>query len=224
MSNVQLATENVRNIHQRILAVYEEVTSVQKEDKKVNNQYTFVSHDAVVKGLRGSLVKNRIVVEVSTESCTQDGNRTEVSLNIKFVNADTPTDLVEVKSCGHGIDPQDKGVGKAVSYAFKTALLKNFLLESCDEDNEKSHIEYKSGSVSKKSPIYITSSQISELKSKLMQAGLPETDFLARCKIQDFKYIEAHRFDGAIAYLSAMPSLIEQSKSPLNGHHEGAIQ
>lgn len=224
MGNVQLATENVRNIHQRMLAVYEEVTSVQKEDKKVNNQYTFVSHDAVVKALRVSLIKNRISLEVSTESCTQDGNRTEVLLNIKFVNADVPVDLVEVKSFGHGIDPQDKGVGKAVSYAFKTALLKNFLLESSDEDNEKSHTDYKPAAAHKKAPIYITTSQIAELKSRLIQAGLPEDDFLSRCKIQDFKYIEAHRFDGAIAYLSAMPSLIEKSKSPLNGHHEGAIQ
>lgn len=224
MSNVQLATDNVRNIHQRMLAVYAEVTSIQKEDKKVNNQYTFVSHDAVVKALHEPLVKNGICLEVSTEDCEQDGNRTKILMLIRFVNVDNPTNFIEVKSYGYGIDPQDKGVGKAVSYAFKTALLKNFCLESSDEDNEKSHTEYKPASAPKKAPIYITTSQIAELKSKLMQAGLDESDFLSRCKIQDFKYIEAHRFDGAIAYLSSMPSLIEQEKCQLNFPHKGAIQ
>src|SRR5215210_9146105 len=103
--------ESSPNIHQRMLAVYREVTTVTKEDKKVNGQYKFVSHDAVAKLLHVPLAENGICLEVSEKDCEQDGNRTKVKLVIKFVNADKPSEFIEVESYGYGIDPQDKGPG-----------------------------------------------------------------------------------------------------------------
>jgi len=211
MSNVT-QIQPIKNIHQRMLAVYEEVTTIQKEDKKVNNQYKFVSHDAVIKALHEPLVKNGICLEVSTNECEQDGNRTKISMLIKFVNVDNPTNFIEVKSYGYGIDPQDKGIGKAVSYAFKTALLKNFCLESCDEDNEKSDINYNAASPK----VYISSKQIEELRFTLKEAGLLEQEFLSKGKISDLKYLEAHKFEGAMKFIKV------NTQQMLNGHQEGA--
>jgi hypothetical protein len=135
-------TMGEKNIYQRLAEVMKAVGYVQKENKKVNNQYTFVSHDAVTAKLRPALIENGIMPIVTVKHSAQDGNRTEVTILVKFVNIDKPDEIVEVESFGYGIDPQDKGPGKAVSYAFKYALLKTFCLETGD-DPERDNIEYE---------------------------------------------------------------------------------
>src|SRR5574343_346456 len=101
------------NIHQRMLAVMKDVGYIQKGDKTVNNQYRFVSHDSVTAKLR-----------------------------VEFINVDEPSDRVTINAFGYGIDPQDKGPGKAVSYAVKYAYLKAFALETGD-DPERDSIDHK---------------------------------------------------------------------------------
>lgn len=132
----------VRNIYQRMHAVMQAVSYVQKEDKKVNNQYTFVSHDAVTAKIRPALIANGIITVPRVTKWQQDGNRTECDLEVDFVNIDKPEERLTVSMFGFGIDPQDKGPGKAISYAVKYALLKAFSLETGD-DPEKDQIEHK---------------------------------------------------------------------------------
>lgn len=132
-----------KNIYQRLHSVMQEVKGVNKGNTKVNNQYKFVSHDAVAKALHDPLVNNGIMLVTSVNDIKQDGNRTSVNLVMSFVNIDDPKDFVGVSFPGYGIDPQDKGVGKAISYAFKYGLLKTFCLETGD-DVEKDNIDYVS--------------------------------------------------------------------------------
>jgi len=130
------------NIHQRINAVMKKLDYVQKENKKVNNQYTFVSHDAVTAAVRVHLVDEGIVVIPSVTNHIQDGNRTEVDLQVDFVNIDKPEDKVSINVFGYGVDQQDKGPGKAFSYAKKYAFLQLFALETGD-DPERSNIDHE---------------------------------------------------------------------------------
>lgn len=130
------------NIHQRMLAVMRDINYVQKTDKTVNGQYRFVTHDAVTAKVRESLCKHGIVSLITVERHAQDGNRTEADVRVEFVNVDEPVDRVTIHAFGYGIDPQDKGPGKAVSYAVKYAYLKAFALETGD-DPEKDSIEHK---------------------------------------------------------------------------------
>lgn len=134
--------EGSMNIYQRMAAVMKDVSYVQKEDKKVNNQYTFVSHDAVTAKIRPALLAHGVLPVVSVKDHVQDGNRTEATILVRFVNVDKPDEAIEVESFGYGIDPQDKGPGKAVSYAFKYALLKVFCLETGD-DPERDSIDHQ---------------------------------------------------------------------------------
>lgn len=124
------------NIYQKIVAVMGEIDCIQKSDKKVNGQYTFVSHDQVTAAIHPVLVKFGIVIIPTVETCIQVGNRTEVTLNVSFVNADVPADRFSLVSVGYGIDSSDKGPGKAVSYAYKYALLKAFCLETSDDPDK----------------------------------------------------------------------------------------
>lgn len=114
-----------------------ELDYIQKGSNKVNGQYTFVSHDAVTAKVHPLLVKYRIVVVPTVEEVKQDHNRTEVKLAVSFINGDDPKDSFTVRFPGYGIDSGDKGPGKAVSYAYKYALLKVFSLETGDDpDND----------------------------------------------------------------------------------------
>ncbi len=141
------------NICQRIRSIMEEVSYVQKEDKKVNNQYKFVSHDAVTAKIRPALLKHGVIAIPSYFDISVDGNRTNCSMSMTFVNVDKPEDKIEIPCAGfgQGIDPQDKGAGKAMSYAYKYALLKIFALETGD-DPEKDNIDYTPPKVIEKSP------------------------------------------------------------------------
>jgi hypothetical protein len=130
-----------KNIYQRLHAAMETVSYVQKDPKKSGMQYTFASHDAVTAKVRPALLAAGIVTTVSVKSFSQDGNRTEATVVMRFVNVDNPSDFVEVEAFGYGIDPQDKGPGKAVSYACKYAMLKTLSLETGD-DPERDQIQH----------------------------------------------------------------------------------
>jgi hypothetical protein len=131
------------NIHQRILEVMSEISYIKKGDKKVNNQYTFISHDDVTAALHPLMVKHGITCLTSVLDHSQDGNRTGVTISLTFTNVDDIRESVEVHGFGHGIDPQDKGAGKALSYAAKSLLLKTFMIETGDRDNEADLIDHK---------------------------------------------------------------------------------
>jgi hypothetical protein len=130
-----------KNIHQRIHAVMLEVDYVQK-DRDVG-KYKVVSHDAVTAKVRPVLVKHGVIYYPQNMTSLQDGNRTEVHMDIVFVNIDDPSDKIAVPSIGYGIDPQDKGPGKAVSYAVKMALLKALGLETGEDADDGTDVEHK---------------------------------------------------------------------------------
>ena len=123
-----------KNIHQRLHAVMQEVAYVQK-DRKIGT-YMVVTHDAVTAAVRPSLVKNGVIYYPQNMIHTQDGNRTEVHLDLVFANVNNPSDCVAVPTFGYGIDAQDKGPGKAVSYAVKMALLKALGLETGEDADD----------------------------------------------------------------------------------------
>jgi hypothetical protein len=125
------------NIHQRLAAVMADVTYIQKE-RKEGMKYTIVSHDAVTAKVRPALLKAGIVYYPVRCEHTHNGNRAECSITVRFVNIDKPEDYIEVPSFGYGIDPQDKGPGKAMSYAVKYALLKALGLETGDDADHDS--------------------------------------------------------------------------------------
>lgn len=132
-----------------------ELHYIAKGDKTVNGQYRFVSHDQVVSKVQKMLVKYRVTTVPTVQEIVQDGNRTMVKLNVTFVNADCPNDNFTVQFPGYGIDGGgvnkdgrpipvgDKGPGKAVSYAYKYALLKQFNLETGDDPDFDAQASYE---------------------------------------------------------------------------------
>lgn len=120
------------NILQRLHAACKDVDYIQKE-KKGGLNYNIVSHDAVTAKVRPVLNKHGIVYYPVDVRRSQDGNRTQVDMTVRFCNIDDVNDFIDVMSCGYGVDGQDKGPGKALSYGVKYALLKALGLETGDD-------------------------------------------------------------------------------------------
>lgn len=165
-----------KNIYQRILGVMAKVDYIQKSDKKVNNQYRFVSHDQVNAVLHPVLVENGIVVIPNVTALTQEGNRTTVCLNVAFVNADNPTDRIELNAWGYGIDQSDKGPGKAVSYAYKYALLKTFCLETGDDPDQDQTTKFEPEKKPEPIPLSKAQGNISKDEADELQSMLDGCD------------------------------------------------
>ena len=147
------------NIYQRLAKVMGEVDYIQKE-KKQGMRYSIVSHDAVTAKVRPILLKHGIVYHISDLWYEQVGNRTQVKLVVTFVNVDDPLDRIDSHSIGFGIDDQDKGAGKAVSYAVKYALLKSLGLETGDDPDENQDAVFDNPLVAKiKTAIDLASSK-----------------------------------------------------------------
>jgi len=136
------------NIYQRLAKVMGEVDYIQKE-KKQGMRYSIVSHDAVTAKVRPILLKHGIVYHISDIHYEQVGNRTQVKLVVTFVNIDDPEDRIDSYSIGFGIDDQDKGAGKAVSYAVKYALLKSLGLETGEDPDENQEAVFDNPLVTK---------------------------------------------------------------------------
>ncbi|MDX1473340.1 MAG: ERF family protein [Reinekea sp.] len=140
------------NIYQRINAVMQEVDYV-KKDRAVSGggaNYKAVTHDQAVSVIRASLVKHGIVIEPKQ----REGEFIQMrDLNlpvpvkmglysgfydVHFVNIDKPEDRTIVSVEAHANDNGDKAPGKAMTYAVKTAILKQFTLETGEDDESRS--------------------------------------------------------------------------------------
>lgn len=124
-----------KNILQRLHAVMEEVDYIQKE-RKSGMRYSIVSHDAVTAKVRPALVKHGVIYYPVAMARSQNGNRTEIDMTVRFANIDDQSDYIDVVAAGYGVDDQDKGPGKAISYGVKYCLLKALGMESGDDPDE----------------------------------------------------------------------------------------
>lgn len=62
----------------------------------------------------------------------------------RFVNTDNPSEFIDIKTYGDGVDSQDKAPGKSMTYADKYALLKAYKIGTGDDPDKN-----KSGEISK---------------------------------------------------------------------------
>ena len=59
----------------------------------------------------------------------------------KIVNTDDPEDFTTAVSSGTGVDTQDKGVGKAMTYAYKYLLLRTFAIPTGEDPDRTASAE-----------------------------------------------------------------------------------
>jgi len=149
-------TENNLNLYQRMNKIMGECGPIPKngkvKDKTGRILYEYTKHDDVTSALRPLMAKYGILMLPTIKSIERqsvvdsyDKQTTKICImmDVKFKNVDNPSEEEFIVCAGEAIDNQDKGIGKATSYALKNGMLKAFCLET-GEDIEDHQIEVKS--------------------------------------------------------------------------------
>lgn len=66
---------------------------------------------------------------------------TRIMTTYRFVNVDDPNDFITTVTFAEGIDAQDKGSGKAMTYADKYALMKAYKISTGDDPDQNASEE-----------------------------------------------------------------------------------
>lgn len=154
------------NIYQRLLKITEELKTVEKNlnvQVTKNNSYKAVGERDVLDAVKPLEVKygvysyayDRKVIDsgelVSTRKDYQTGEYHDIKqlylrleVTYRFINVDNPTEYIDIKTYGDGIDTGDKATGKAMTYADKYALLKAYKISTGEDPDQEPSGELKS--------------------------------------------------------------------------------
>ena len=169
------------NVYQRVNAIIAEGKAVPKTGQMqgAGGNYAFHRADDILAHLRPSLAEYGLDFSytVLAHKCDletvqgRNGPRTERRTTKKIrcvlTNVDKPEEQIVGIEYAYGIDSQDKGPGKAVSYCVKTWLLNKFILRGLpDEQNIDTYVQS------------ITPDQQTRLRELISQTKLDEKRFL----------------------------------------------
>lgn len=146
------------NIFQRVAAITAELGIVAKNlevEVSKKNSYKAVSERDILDAVKPLEEKYRVYSYPSDRKIIDDeileGEKTDFNGNpvktttfftriqttYTFVNIDNPTDTYSTIVFSEGIDTQDKGSGKAMTYADKYALMKAYKISTGDDPDQE---------------------------------------------------------------------------------------
>lgn len=155
--------EGIKNIYEKMSAITTELQTVAKNltvQQTKTSSYKAVSErdvlDAVKPleakyGVYSYPVSRKILESNMLESeSTYNGNTTKkttfmtrIETVYRFVNVDKPDEYIETTTFAEGIDTQDKGSGKAMTYSDKYALMKAYKISTGDDPDQTASEETK---------------------------------------------------------------------------------
>lgn len=130
------------SLYQKMSKVMESIEHLQKDDQvsfKTTN-YKAISEEKVTKSVRKALIEQGLVIFPTEQEMTREGTLTSVNTKYKIVDIDSG-DFEILASSGQGADTQDKGSGKAMTYAFKYLLLRTFAIPTGEDPDKTSSPE-----------------------------------------------------------------------------------
>ena len=165
--------------------------------------YNYHTIDGVLDYLRPLFAEHGLIMLYSTTSSNL--NRVD---GINLIDKEVELTIFDIESgesfrmseTGLGVDKQDKGPGKATSYALKTALVGLFMLKGLPDENTTVVEGDK-----------ITSEQSEHLFRRCEELGVNKAKFLAFAKAKKFDDILASRLENLNIMLDQKESLKENS-------------
>jgi hypothetical protein len=121
--------------------------------KPLEEKYGVYSYPVSREVLESNLIQNESVYEDRNGSKTttpKTSYMTRIKTVYRFVNVDNKEDWIETTTFAEGIDSQDKGSGKAMTYADKYALMKAYKIstgEDVDEGTDAEELEKSKHSI-----------------------------------------------------------------------------
>jgi len=135
--------EENKGIYRKIMRVMEKVEYLAKDDTisygdKV--KYKGLSEEKVTRVIRKELVEQGIIVYPIHQEHKREGNLSTVDVTYRFVDVEDGS-YIDAVSSGTGADTQDKGVGKAMTYAYKYLWLRTFAIPTGEDPDKISSAE-----------------------------------------------------------------------------------
>lgn len=150
------------NIFEKMAAITEELRPVAKNLTvgTGNNKYKAVSERDILDAVKpleykhgvysypvGRTVLESNILESESEYQGKVTKKTTFMTRIetvyRFVNVEKPEEFIEMTTFAEGIDPADKGSGKAMTYADKYALMKAYKISTGDDPDQDASEETK---------------------------------------------------------------------------------
>lgn len=146
------------NIYEKMLNITNEIASVNKNLTvgEGKSKYKAVGEADVLKAVKELEFKhkvysypvNREIIESTMYTTSnQYGEKNNIFSRIKttyrFVNVENPNEYIEIISYAEGIDTQDKGAGKAMTYSDKYALMKAYKIITGEDPDQNPSQEEK---------------------------------------------------------------------------------
>lgn len=146
-----------RNIFQRMAAITAELRTVAKnltvETGGKSKGYKAVSERDILDAVKPMEEKHgvysypagRLLLESQTLESESEYNGkvtrkttffSRIQTTYRFVNVDKPEEFIETVTFAEGIDSQDKGSGKAMTYGDKYALMKAYKISTGDDPDQ----------------------------------------------------------------------------------------
>lgn len=146
------------NLWEKISQISSEIEYLQKDDSvgTGRNVYKAISIEKVMSAVADKMNKFGVVIypieqvytrtdekvigiDYNTKKEVEKINRvSDVDVKYEVVNIHAPTERIITASSGTGVDTQDKGIGKAMTYAYKNMIIKLFAIATGD-DTDKIH-------------------------------------------------------------------------------------
>lgn len=148
------------NLWEKIANISAEIGNLQKDDEVGTgaSKYKAISIEKVVKAVGEKMNKYGVVIypiqqnytrtdekvigiDYKTKEKVEKINRiSDIDVSYQVVNIHNPQEMMITVGSGCGVDTQDKGIGKAQTYAYKNMLLKLFAIPTGD-DSDRIHSE-----------------------------------------------------------------------------------
>lgn len=115
--------------------------------KPLEEKYGIYSFPMSREVMESNLIQNDTVYEDNKgnkSTTTKTSYMTRIKTVYRFVNVDRPEEYIDTITFAEGIDSQDKGSGKAMTYSDKYALMKSYKIstgEDVDEETDEAVLE-----------------------------------------------------------------------------------
>ena len=150
-----------KNLFERLSAITAELQTVAKNltvQQTAKSSYKAVSERVILDAVKPIEAKHRVysypVARKILESNLLESESeyqgkvtkkttfmTRIETTYRFVNIDNPAEYIETTVFSEGIDAQDKGSGKAMTYADKYALMKAYKISTGDDPDQTASVD-----------------------------------------------------------------------------------
>lgn len=138
------------NVFKRLWRIEQELEAVEKSQKATvktegggSYTYNYSGHDLILAYVRPLLAKHGVKLMPTTKAHERVGNMSVLTVELTFINVDSPEDRTSVQVVNYGADKGDKGSTKALTNAMREGIKKALNITSEEDKIADEHTDFQ---------------------------------------------------------------------------------